>query len=203
MKPGDIVFVRKGRSHVIGYGTVTSDYRFAPERKQFRHVRGASWLWTGVAKIERKLQVKTLTEITIYDRQVALLRKAVDAAAEETLPDPITEAARPDNDDDADAPVYNVEDAARDLFRPTDDLLRLRDLVLHRKNLILSGPPGVGKTYVARRLAYLVAGIRDDGVIQMVQFHQSYGYEDFVQGYRPAPGGGFVRRDGRQSERGD
>jgi hypothetical protein len=196
MKPGDIVFVRKGRSRVIGYGTVASDYRFLPQRKKFRHVRDVSWIWTGDARIDRKLQVKTLTEITIYDKQVAMLRKAVDAVADVALPDPTAKAARPDDDDDADAPVYGVEDAVADLFRSKEELIRLRDLVLHRKNLILTGPPGVGKTYVARRLAYLVAGIIDDGAIRMVQFHQSYGYEDFVQGYRPAPGGGFVRRDG-------
>lgn len=63
-------------------------------------------------------------------------------------------------------------------------------------NLILQGPPGVGKTFVARRIARLVTKSSDNHRIVSVQFHQSYSYEDFVQGWRPGPGGTFIRRDG-------
>src|SRR5215472_1342490 len=71
-------------------------------------------------------------------------------------------------------------------------------LVLWRikKNLLLQGPPGVGKTFIARRLAFLLMGHRDLARLRMVQFHQAYAYEDFVQGYRPSESGGFSRRDG-------
>lgn len=54
-----------------------------------------------------------------------------------------------------------------------------------RKNLILKGAPGVGKTFIADRLAYLMMEEKDDSRIQMIQFHQSYSYEDFIEGYRP------------------
>jgi len=64
-----------------------------------------------------------------------------------------------------------------------------------KKNLILQGPPGVGKTYVAKRIAYLLMQEKDPHRLSMVQFHQAYAYEDFVQGYRPK-GDGFDRRDG-------
>ena len=67
---------------------------------------------------------------------------------------------------------------------------------MKKKNLILHGAPGVGKSFVGKRLAYLLLGGKDEARIENVQFHQSYSYEDFIQGYRPVEGGGFKRRDG-------
>jgi 5-methylcytosine-specific restriction protein B len=65
-----------------------------------------------------------------------------------------------------------------------------------RKNIILQGPPGVGKSFIAKRLAYALMGHRDSARLEMVQFHQSYAYEDFVQGWRPKQDGGFELRNG-------
>src|SRR5262249_5843747 len=65
-----------------------------------------------------------------------------------------------------------------------------------KKNLILQGAPGVGKTFSARVLAYLLIGASDVSRVQMVQFHQSYSYEDFIQGYRPSEDGHFELKNG-------
>lgn len=58
-----------------------------------------------------------------------------------------------------------------------------------KKNIILQGAPGVGKTFAAKRLAYAIMGEMNSSRVMMVQFHQSYCYEDFVMGFRPSKDG--------------
>ena len=92
--------------------------------------------------------------------------------------------------------AYTIEEAHQDLFIPLDDFKRLLNSIKSRKNLILQGPPGTGKTFIARRIAWCLIGRKDNSPIEMVQFHQSYAYEDFVQGYRPTKDGGFELKNG-------
>ena len=91
---------------------------------------------------------------------------------------------------------YELEDAHQDLFIPPTHFTRLLTSLKTRKNLILQGPPGTGKTFIARRIAWCLIGHKDNDPIEMVQFHQSYAYEDFVEGYRPTETGGFRRKPG-------
>lgn len=69
----------------------------------------------------------------------------------------------------------------------------LFQLLTYKKNVILQGAPGVGKTFLAKRFAYSVIGAKDNSHIELVQFHQSYSYEDFIMGYKPTDDGFELR----------
>ncbi len=91
---------------------------------------------------------------------------------------------------------YTDADFLHDVFMDKSQLENLQHLLLRKKNIILQGAPGVGKTYAATRLAYSILGEKDKRKVQVVQFHQSYSYEDFVMGYKPNADGGFSLEKG-------
>lgn len=90
---------------------------------------------------------------------------------------------------------YTKEDFLSEVFISKDNYETIKSLLVRKKNLILQGAPGVGKTFAAKRLAFSIMGKKDTAKIKMLQFHQSYAYEDFIMGYRPN-GTGFDLREG-------
>lgn len=97
-------------------------------------------------------------------------------------------------------PQPQLTDLADELLLDAGYLQKVRRLLDDKRQVIFYGPPGTGKTFVARRLARFFSGDPDEddeaGEVRLVQFHPSYSYEDFVEGYRPAAGGGFELRQG-------
>ncbi|PZO40732.1 MAG: hypothetical protein DCE92_01935 [Alphaproteobacteria bacterium] len=91
---------------------------------------------------------------------------------------------------------YTIEEAMTGLFMDRAEFERILAIWKDKKNLVLQGAPGVGKSFIARRLGYALMAQKDPERVAVVQFHQSYGYEDFIQGYRPTSSGGFQLRDG-------
>lgn len=90
---------------------------------------------------------------------------------------------------------YNKEKFLQDVFMDEDEYETLKQILTYKKNIILQGSPGVGKTYLAKRFAYSLMGKTDSSRVKLVQFHQNYSYEDFIMGYKP-DGEGFKLVDG-------
>lgn len=91
---------------------------------------------------------------------------------------------------------YGRDEFLADVYMDGEDYDDLKSMLLYKKNIILQGAPGVGKTFVAEKLAYSVMGEKDPSRIGFVQFHQNYSYEDFVMGYKPTEDGGFKLQNG-------
>lgn len=92
---------------------------------------------------------------------------------------------------------YDLDSALKELLISRKEFEEMLESLHSKKNLILQGPPGTGKSFVAKKLAYALIGFKDDSRIESVQFHQSFSYEDFIQGFRPKKdGSGFTLKDG-------
>lgn len=85
--------------------------------------------------------------------------------------------------------AYTKENFFSEVYMPEADYDRVSALLKYKKNIILQGAPGVGKTFAAKRLAYAMMGQKKDENIELIQFHQSYTYEDFMMGYKPTEHG--------------
>lgn len=310
MNPGDIIFVKKGRSTILGRGVVLTNYIYDDKRQDYKNVRSVKWEKIGQWTLDELTPMKTLTDISKYTDYVNRLNALVegnsvpeencnywylctnpkmfsimdwpvgdtqeftlkndngnkrqrpqnfiDAKAgdkvicyasspikqvtslaivsreqdgetiefekTETLPYPIDlktihstselqnveglpnfqgtlfKLTKDEYDKildlvrESNAPVnqksnyepYTEEDFLNEVYLPNGEFYRLKNLLINKKNIILQGAPGVGKTYSARRLAYAMMGEKDDSRISLIQFHQNYSYEDFILGYKPS-----------------
>jgi len=182
MKPGDVVFVKKGTTEIIGRGIVTGDYVYDADGGHYPDIREVRWTHMGQWPLDVRLPMKTLTDIT-YNQELVELIKSSFIDSEES-------AAIEEEELTAVFPEYSAEDFLTSVYMDRERYGAIVGLLKAKKNIILQGAPGVGKTFVANRLAYSMMGIKDVSRVKLVQFHQSYSYEDFIEGYRPS-GVGF------------
>lgn len=323
MKPGDIVFAKRGRKQIIGQGVVESGYSFDASRSEHKHVRRVKWIHVGEWATDEASSMKTLTNVSRYsdyvnkllnltapkatpsvaatpdqqywwltgspsywspsrdweigedidytlynekgnkrrvfkhfyeakagdpviayestpvlqivalgqvveetDGEVLYVKKIEDLAHpvpySEILANPLLQKSEPvmnrcqgslfsltqaeydeimrmireANSVKSEHESYDAEKFLDQVFVNLNDYKHLTHLLLRKKNLILQGAPGVGKTFAAKRLAYAMMGEKDDSRVTQVQFHQNYSYEDFVMGYKPNAAGGFELRQG-------
>ena len=183
MKPGDVVFAKKGRSTVIGRGIIMSDYEYDDSRDDNKNVRKVNWTHKGEWPHPGQAAMKTLTDITSYTDYVEKLNALFES---DEVDDVETE--------EVSYPSYSKEKFLDEVYMDEASYNTLVGLVLNKKNVILQGAPGVGKTFAAKRLAYSIMEVKDPRRVMMVQFHQSYSYEDFIMGFRPSENGFELKR---------
>lgn len=141
------------------------------------------------------MTLQRLTQETSYNpAQLESLFRDRNHPDSSSTPDP---AASPQDADEPDvADIYTRESFLAEVFVGPEDLEQMLGLLRRKKNLILQGAPGTGKTFAAKRLAYALMGQTDDSRVEVVQFHQSTAYEDVVVGLRPTAEGGFAAAEG-------
>lgn len=186
MKPGDVVFVKKGMHQLVGKGIVSSDYVFdADVEDEYKNIRNVDWTEKGVWTHPGQAVMKTLTDITPYtdyvEKLLSIFSNDVDDSQEEV---------------EKHYPKYTQEQFLSEVYMDKQNYNTLIGLLETKKNVILQGAPGVGKTFAAKRLAYSIIGEKNQDRVMLVQFHQSYSYEDFIEGFRPTQNGGFDIKKG-------
>ena len=186
MKPGDIVFAKKGMHLVVGRGIVESEYEFDPTRSRYKNIRKVKWTHKGEWQHPGQAVMKTLTDITAYTDYVEKLNALFESEIEDDIEEPVEAVLKP----------YDADMFLEEVYMDKTKYDTLVALVKKKKNVILQGAPGVGKTFAAKRLAYSIMGVKDPSRVMMVQFHQSYSYEDFIMGFRPTQEGGFELKRG-------
>jgi 5-methylcytosine-specific restriction protein B len=182
---GDVIVVRYFGGNILGIGEIQSDYIFDDKLGENRHFRKVKWTHRGNWKHSGTMAhygiIKPITE----QDEIAQIEALMMGDAALALPE-ISEQPKslPMSRD-----PYSESDFLKEVFIDPKRYATLKKLLERKKNVILKGAPGVGKTFAAKRLAFSIMGEKDEGRVKVVQFHQSYSYEDFVMGYRPSDSG--------------
>lgn len=189
VRPGDLVigYLSTPSKQIVAICEITKGMReTAGEGIEFKKLEDVPRpiAWENLKGIPKLAECEPILNnqgslFKLTTEEFEFLRNLIDEQKEDTAP-----------------PPYSREQALEDLFMSEEDFDRMLALLRRKKNIVLQGPPGVGKTFVARRLAYVLMGMKDERRAPVVQFHQSYSYEDFIQGYRPDGSGGFQLRSG-------
>jgi len=199
MKPDD--FVLTAAEGELYLGIVTGDAEYADDETS-RLRRHVDWQSKGISNADLPAPLPRLLEEqgSVVDLTDALSVIAPWFATDLDLPEEpadLAPQAQP-------AVVPSLREAtpelARKLYVPREDLQEVIRLLQTRQQIVFYGPPGTGKTFLAGKIARFLAGDEHGDHVKTVQFHPSYAYEDFFEGYRPAKaeGGnvGFVLEPG-------
>nr|WP_062341297.1 AAA family ATPase [Herbidospora sakaeratensis] len=188
-KPGDLVATLDGDKVYVG--RITGDaYRDDAAGPDAARRRPVEWKPTSLSREklpeEAKAKLKAVMTVTELTKVIAAL--ATDAGLDEQVSDELLT-----EDETRDVIVPHIaQETADALLMPLDWLQETADLLAAKGQLILYGPPGTGKTYLATKLGEALAG---PDRTRLVQFHPSYGYEDFIEGFRPRLENGVLAFD--------
>lgn len=212
IKEGDTVYIWKSGNDagLIAMGKAISNPEIGPDNEEalkFAKDRDAFKvnelrIMVQISKVLSKPILKEqiaknpkLSEITILKAPQGT-NFALSKEEAEIMYQLLTQVLKPKPEIPSASKMYQKSDALQELFMDEKDFDFIFNRLKTKKNMILQGPPGVGKTFIAKRLAYYLIGYQDNSKIAMIQFHQSYSYEDFVQGFRPNEEGKFFLKNG-------
>lgn len=179
----DVIYAKRSNT-LVGKGIVTGDYVFDDLRQEYKSIRSVKWLQVGEWEHPGNAVAKLLTDITPFTDYIEKLTAIF-------APDELDDV---DTQPEIDYPIYSSTDFLSDVYMAGQDYKTLVNVLKMKKNIILQGAPGVGKTFTAKRLAYSIIGAKNPNRVQMIQFHQSYSYEDFIEGYRPTENGFTIKK---------
>lgn len=179
----DVIYAKRSNT-LVGKGIVTGDYVFDDLRQEYKSIRSVKWLQVGEWEHPGNAVAKRLTDITPFTDYIEKLTAIF-------APDELDDV---DTQPEIDYPIYSSTDFLSDVYMAGQDYKTLVNVLKMKKNIILQGAPGVGKTFTAKRLAYSIIGAKNPNRVQMIQFHQSYSYEDFIEGYRPTENGFTIKK---------
>lgn len=181
IKKGDVIVSNNGLKSIVGIGTVTGDYFYDTNRQEYKHCLPVAWNMTTEFPVPESARevvndwfTGTVKRISRQEYNQLISEQLVG-----TTPSPrqTTEVAGTVTSTNRYAEICDATYLDEKFFVDCEHLLKTK------KQIILQGAPGTGKTFVAEQLATLWAG--DVKRVKVVQFHESYGYEDFVHGIRP------------------
>lgn len=183
MNPGDIVYVKKGFNKLVGRGVIKSKYKHDESISDYNNIREIDWTHKGQWDLPQKPPMKTLTDISANLDIIEELERIIrEDSPDEDIEDDVVDAEETYE-------AYTDEEFFDEVFISTEKYETIMELLDTKKNIIIQGPPGVGKTFAVKRIAYAKMNEKAPSRVKMIQFHQSYSYEDFMMGYRPTSEG--------------
>ncbi len=183
IKEGDIVYIKKGGSLILAAGIIKSDYIFDENRAHHCHIRKVEWHkvkdFNTQDELGHRIALKTLTDFTRYPNTVKKLEEFY-------FNNNIEEIKQASN--------LTVDQILSDTFFSKEEFVNLNNVLLNKKNIIIQGAPGVGKTFIGKKLAKFIT--QNDNNIESLVLHENYSYEEFIMGIRPDENGNFKIADG-------
>ncbi|WP_220139981.1 AAA family ATPase [Nocardia huaxiensis] len=175
LEPGDRIVANRGMSHILAVGTVTGGYRFDETRTESMHVVPVDWDTSYAQELSQPQRGWVPTFAKVPER---LFLSILDMGSAHLL-------------ETKSLPAVPVPEEVIPVLAALD----------RKSQVILHGPPGTGKTRLALNTALAANGrtasidtpdraqavseMLTAGRVSLVTFHPSYGYEDFVEGYKP------------------